>query len=67
MIKIKLNGEDIQIPENLTLRGMADHLQLPAERIAIEHNREIVKRKDWPSVAVKDGDQVEVVHFVGGG
>jgi sulfur carrier protein len=67
MIHILLNGERIQVPEDLSLHDCVVHLGLPAERIAIEHNREIVKRKDWVSRDVKEGDTLEIVHFVGGG
>ncbi|MFI5173380.1 MAG: sulfur carrier protein ThiS [Terriglobia bacterium] len=67
MINVLLNGEKIQVPENLSLRDCVTHLGLPGERIAIEHNREIVKRKDWASREVREGDTLEIVHFVGGG
>jgi sulfur carrier protein len=67
MINVILNGEKIQVPENLSLRDCVTHLGLPAETIAIEYNREIIKRKDWGSTEVKDGDIIEIVHFVGGG
>ncbi|MDD5542494.1 MAG: sulfur carrier protein ThiS [Acidobacteriia bacterium] len=67
MIEVTLNGEKTQVPENLSLAGLISHLKLPAERIAIEHNLEIVRRKNWPSIRVQPGDRIEVVHFVGGG
>ncbi len=67
MIEITLNGERAEIPEGLTLRTMVEHLKLPGELIAIEHNLQIVKRKDWASTKVKEGDTIEIVHFVGGG
>lgn len=67
MIKVTLNGDPADLPDHLTLRSLVEHLHLPAERIAIEHNRAIVKRKDWSSVEVHDGDGIEIVQFVGGG
>ena len=67
MIHVILNGDEIQVPENLSLSDCVVHLGLPAERIAIEHNREIIKRNDWGSREVKQGDTIEIVHFVGGG
>lgn len=67
MIDVTLNGEKTQVPENLSLAELISHLKLPAERIAVEHNLEIVRRRNWPSIPVKPGDRIEVVHFVGGG
>ena len=67
MINVTLNGEKTQVPEGLALREFIAYLGLPAGRIAIEHNREIIKRKEWDAVKVKDGDTIEIVHFVGGG
>jgi thiamine biosynthesis protein ThiS len=40
---------------------------MQAERVAVELNREIVPRADWPKAALRDGDKLEIVHFVGGG
>lgn len=67
MITVTLNGEKKQVPEKLSLKELVSHLELPGERIAIEHNREIVRRKDWETVQVHEGDSLEIVHFVGGG
>ena len=67
MIEATINGESRQIPENLTLRELLRHLKLSEERVAIERNRQIIKREEWESVNVEAGDQLEIVHFVGGG
>jgi thiamine biosynthesis protein ThiS len=40
---------------------------LPSERVAIELNRQVVRKKDWESILVNDADRIEIVHFVGGG
>ncbi len=66
-MQVVLNGERRDIPENLTLEELLEHLKLKRERVAVERNREIVKREDWAQVRVQPGDQLEVVHFVGGG
>ena len=66
-MQVVLNGERREIPDNLTLEKLLEHLKLKRERVAVERNREIVKREDWPQVKVQPGDQLEVVHFVGGG
>ena len=67
MIAIHLNGEKKEIPEGLTLASLFESLKLPADRIAVERNLEIVPRHRWSDTALQSGDQLEVVHFVGGG
>ena len=67
-LRIEINGEARDVPENLTLETLLAHLGLNApERIAIEHNRRVVRRAEWPQTKIADGDRVEIVHFVGGG
>ncbi|HXE74361.1 MAG TPA: sulfur carrier protein ThiS [Candidatus Xenobia bacterium] len=67
MIETTINGAPQQVPENLTLRELLRYLNLGEDRVAIERNRRIVKREEWESVRVEPGDQLEIVHFVGGG
>ena len=66
-MKIRLNGEDAEAEEGTTLPALIESLSLAPERIAVELNGEVMRRADWPTVTLKDGDRVEVVHFVGGG
>ncbi|MEW5978731.1 MAG: sulfur carrier protein ThiS [Acidobacteriota bacterium] len=66
-MKIQLNGEKAEIPEGLSLAGLVEFLRLTPERLAIEYNRQIIKRANWTQQELKDGDQVEIVQFVGGG
>ena len=67
MITIHVNGEKKEIPDGLKLAALLDWLKLPGDRVAVEHNLEIVPRNLWHATAVQDGDRLEVVHFVGGG
>lgn len=67
MIEIELNGEKREIPAGLTVRDLMHHLDLKPEQVAVELNREILKRGTWREHPVKEGDVIEVVHFVGGG
>lgn len=67
MIGIVVNGEARQIPENLTIRALLDFLGLPTDRVAVEHNLEIVSKPDWDKAVVRPTDRLEIVHFVGGG
>ena len=66
-VRIKLNGEEKELAEATTLRGLVEQLALAPERLAVELNQEVVRRADWPSVVLSEGDRVEIVHFVGGG
>lgn len=66
-MQVTLNGDACQIPDNLNLQELLRHLKLDEKRVAIERNHEIVKRERWPGVQVEAGDQLEIVHLVGGG
>jgi len=66
-IEIRLNGESRELPATLTVSQLLEHFGLPHERVAVERNRAIVPKANWTSVSVGAGDEVEVVHFVGGG
>ena len=49
------------------VQSLIFELGLDAEAVAVERNREIVKRSDWDCRILEDGDTIEIVHFVGGG
>jgi thiazole synthase len=66
-VQIQLNGEARKIPSALNIRQMLEHLDLPTDRIAVERNRSVIPRGSWGDVTVETDDQIEVVHFVGGG
>src|SRR5216110_1184959 len=66
-IEIRLNGEACEIPEPLNIAELLDRFDLPKDRVAVERNRSIVPKQQWESVALAQGDELEVVHFVGGG
>ncbi len=66
-MKIYLNGELREVPENLTLLELLDWLKLPVDRVAVERNREIASRSTWAETCIQPDDRLEVVHFVGGG
>lgn len=66
-MRIVLNGEPKEIAEGKSIMDLVNSLNLPAERLAVEHNLKIVKRAHWNSHALADGDKVEIVQFVGGG
>jgi sulfur carrier protein len=66
-VKIVVNGEPHEVPEGLGIPALLSHLGLPADRVAIERNLEILPRSAWPATAVQPGDRYEIVHLVGGG
>jgi sulfur carrier protein len=61
-----INGENRSVLAE-TLTSLVEQLGMKPDRVAIELNREIVPRDRWSQTALKNGDQLEIVHFVGGG
>src|SRR5256712_9019519 len=66
-IQIRLNGETREIPSALNVAKLLEHFDLPKDRVAVERNRSIVPKLQWETIAVNNGDELEIVHFVGGG
>lgn len=66
-MEILINGEKKRLAEELNLAELLRHFDLPSERVAVELNREVVRKKDWENIKISDGDKLEVIHFVGGG
>ena len=66
-MKVFVNGETQEIAENFNLTALLKHFSLPEERIAIELNKEVVRKKDWANIKINDADKIEIIHFVGGG
>jgi len=66
MKKITVNGKEIDFNGN-TLKDLIQNYNLKPEMIAVERNREIVKKDSYDSQSVMDGDIIELVRFVGGG
>jgi thiamine biosynthesis protein ThiS len=66
-LRVQVNGEIRELPEKITLLDLVRELSLAPERLAIELNREVVRRAAWPETEMREGDTVEIVHFVGGG
>lgn len=64
---ITVNGERREAPRGATVADLLRDLNLPAGRVAIERNLEILPRPQWPNTAIQPGDRYEIVHFVGGG
>ena len=67
MLRIQINGESREFGAAASLLDLLRSLDLDPRMVVVEHNREIVRRPDLGSRTVNDGDQIELVHFVGGG
>jgi sulfur carrier protein len=66
-MRLKINGDEKQFANISTLADLVEQLAMKSDRVAVELNREIVPRANWQATNLKDGDELEIVHFVGGG
>jgi sulfur carrier protein len=66
-MNLTINGESRILSPAATLGVLVEQLGMKSDRVAIELNREIVPREQWAQTPLKDGDRLEIVHFVGGG
>jgi thiamine biosynthesis protein ThiS len=64
---IKLNGDPHEIPGPLSVSALLEQLEIDARRVAVELNLSVVKKAAYDSSVIYEGDEVEVVNFVGGG
>ena len=66
-IKITVNGKQIQVIPNFSLKSLMTKLKMPLNKIAIELNKKIIDKKKISKIQLKKGDKIEIVHFIGGG
>ena len=66
-MKVTLNGEIKELEREVTLDRLLELFSLPSQRVAVELNREVIRKQVWDATIVHDNDRIEVVHFVGGG
>ncbi|MBI4458730.1 MAG: sulfur carrier protein ThiS [Acidobacteria bacterium] len=66
-MEITINGEVQEVPPRTSLQELLQLLELQEGRVAVELNKQIVRREHWAETQLQDQDQVEIVHFVGGG
>ncbi|HEU5163041.1 MAG TPA: sulfur carrier protein ThiS [Thermoanaerobaculia bacterium] len=67
LITLTLNGATREFPSRTTVSQMLEMLGMQPELVAVEINRELVRKRDFASRTIAAGDQIEVVEFVGGG
>ncbi len=66
-MEVMLNGEKRDFPDGVTVAQLLQQLQIQPERVAVEVNLTVLKRAQLPGIALKSGDQVEIVQLIGGG
>jgi thiamine biosynthesis protein ThiS len=66
-MNITLNGRSKELAASVTIEQLLQTLQLDPSQVAVEHNRKILPRAHFAQTALSDGDQLEIIHFVGGG
>jgi len=66
-MNLTINGENRSLAPVESLHALIEQLGMKSDRVAIELNREIVPRDQWAQTPIRDGDRLEIVHFVGGG
>jgi thiamine biosynthesis protein ThiS len=66
-MEIIVNGERKALGAAVSLAEFIEQAGMKGDRVAVERNRDIVPRAQWPSTILQEGDELEIVHFVGGG
>ena len=66
-MKITINGEDRDIADETNVSALLESMQLDPQRVAVERNRQIVRRANFDQTTLTDGDELEIVTLVGGG
>jgi thiamine biosynthesis protein ThiS len=66
-IAVLVNGATREVPAGSTIAALLDWLGVSSDKVAVELNKSIVRKRDWDSAVVSAGAQIEIVEFVGGG
>lgn len=66
-MKVKINGQEKEIPENTTVKGVLGLMEIKSNMLVVEKNLSIVDKSDYESDVLKEGDSLEIVGFFGGG
>ena len=66
-IKIKVNGEKLIFDNNASIEKLTKKLKIPLNKVAIELNKKILDKKKLKKIKLNDNDNIEIVHFIGGG
>jgi sulfur carrier protein len=66
-LTIQVNGEPQEIAGPITISTLLEDLKIDPRLVAVEHNLIVVKRAQYGAVTINEGDEIEIVNFVGGG
>ena len=66
-IEVMVNGERKSVPSGLTVTALLKVLDVPLDRVAVELNKSIIRKRNWEDTYIPGGSQIEIVQFVGGG
>ena len=66
-IRIRLNGDAKELEEGLTVAALLQRLDIKAQRVVVEHNQRILRAEQFDGATIAEGDELEVLQFVGGG
>tara|TARA_B100001123_G_scaffold13348_1_gene15342 strand:+ start:451 stop:669 length:219 start_codon:yes stop_codon:yes gene_type:complete len=66
-IKIRVNGKKMSINQNLRVNHLIKKLDIPLNKVAIELNKKIIDKKKLKTISLHNKDNLEIVHFIGGG
>ena len=66
-MKIRINGEEKEILDGFNIAALLEELEIRPGRVVVELNRTIISREAQESTSLKEGDVLEIIHFVGGG
>jgi thiamine biosynthesis protein ThiS len=66
-VTIRLNGDPFDLAEPVSVSALLEQLAIDARRVAVERNQLVVKKAAYDSTVVAEGDEIEIVNFVGGG
>jgi thiamine biosynthesis protein ThiS len=66
-MKLTVNGNPVELPDGSSVAALLARLEVEPARVAIERNQDVIPRRTWAEARLADGDQIEIVTFVGGG
>jgi len=67
VMRIRLNGDERRITQDLTVSALLQELDILPDRVVVEVNMEVLEKQDIGHRVLKEGDQVEIMNFIGGG
>lgn len=67
-MQLRINGEQVELPDSIqTVQDALNHFELKNKVVIVELNQDILEKNAHETTKISDGDQIEIVHFVGGG